>query len=183
MMYTGRVWYPLFKGENIKLFSQLWHQSRGVVLCHPYQSLYLTPRRSIYFFEVVFIPSAHCASTLSVKRIASSHRLHDPFLPQMDHHSPLLVPHSARRSSEARPHVHDLDWDKRHTYFTPPLRPATHSFFSFFLPVWLIQPWVASGIMGSQRGPSLELFQPGSGWVSPACFITARHWAIHKSLS
>lgn len=55
------------------------------------------------------------------------------------------------------------------------------SFFSLFSPlspltlpriyfsVWLIQPWDAPGIMGSQRGPSLELFslvQDGSALLA-----------------
>jgi len=83
----------------------------------------------------------------------------------MVHHF-LLGPHSGQGISLG--HIHDLDWDKRHTYFIflPFSSLAlTHIYFS----VWLILPWDASGITGSQRGPSLELFslvQDGS--VLPA---------------
>lgn len=91
--------------------------------------------------------------------ITSFHRLHNPFC--------LNGPSFSFRASFwsgnlPRPHIHDLDWDKRHTYFiflpffSPP--PSAFALPHIYFSVWLIQSWDASGIMGSQRGLSLELF-------------------------
>lgn len=128
--------------------------------------------------------------------IMSFHRLHNPFRLNWLQFS---FRASFGSGNLPRPHIHGLDWDKRCTYsvffsaphaifFSPhhsppplptPLRPCrTHLFLC------VINTAVGrTGHYGFPVGPVPGAFQAGSGWVSPACFITARHWAIHKSLS
>lgn len=120
--------------------------------------------------------------------IMSFHRLHYPFRLNWLQFS---FRASFGSGNLPRPHIHSLDWDKRRIYSVFLLLPSPsscdffsprRSFPSLFLCV--INTAVGrTGHYGFPVGPVPWAFQAGSGWVSPACFITAQHWAIHKSLS
>lgn len=149
--------YDINLGESFFFFSFFSLFGPTVHLTRSYFSL--TQPRSPCFYFVSPTQMGNVWWISLFINIMSFHRLHNPFRLNWLQFS---FRASFRSGNLPRPHIHDLDWDKRHTYsiFSPlfPLVPLAlpHIYFS----VWLIQPWNAPGIMASQRGPSLELFSP-----------------------